>query len=126
MAFDPTLADPISRMRHAVGDTGDTPLEPDATYQAVLTQHGEELGVAVIAQGLAVRYAQRPSSFTTDEGQFTWADRVRTWLSLVDRVRKERGVVGGAGAGSFVIVREKDEGGEYVRPENTGYGWWTE
>jgi hypothetical protein len=127
MPYDPTQADAISRMRYKVGDTDNAnPLEPDSTYQAVLDIHGEDLGVGVIAQGLAVRYSQKPSSVSTDEGTFVWNDRVRAWLTLAKTVQTTYGQAAGT-AGTLLATRASEPTSEYVRASQTiGTGWWTE
>jgi hypothetical protein len=127
VAFDPMLQDPISRVRYAVGDTGEPPLEPDATYQAVIDTHGEDLGVAVIAQSLATKYAQKPTTISVDEGSFTWNDRIRTWLTLSQQVRAAHGGAGTVLGGAFVATRQGDENrAEYVRATVLTAEWWTQ
>lgn len=85
MTFDPSLSDPISRMRFALGDTGEPPLLPDETYEAVLEASGgdERLATAKLAGALVVRYSQEPSRVTTVSGQTVeWRDRLAAWSTL--------------------------------------------
>lgn len=89
MAYDPSLSDSVSQMRHDVGDIDeDNELRPDETYTAALTIYlDQRLAVASIASGLAAQYGQTPDSFGDDGTTISWRDRVKTWLSIADTNR---------------------------------------
>lgn len=104
--FDRELSDPVSRMRHTVGDFNtDDPLRDDSTYEAYLLLWGVNLSATTQSVGelkatrdmlraLAAEFAQDPTSVRLPDGtSVTWADRIKTWVSLADlideRITKE-------------------------------------
>lgn len=84
MAYDPNLADPISRVRYAVGDSAATPLFPDATYTALLVSADghEPTAIRAAAAGLAAFYATQPSTLTSDGSTLTWGERISQWNDI--------------------------------------------
>jgi len=87
-AFDPTLATAADRLRRGLGDTVAPGLRSDEEYEATLIRYPDEaLALAVMAEGLAVEYAQRPDSISDDGTTITWRERVKTWLALAKSAR---------------------------------------
>lgn len=115
--FDNALPTAKDRMRRAVGDidVDAVPLEQDETYLAALAQFGEDLGTAVIAEGLAARYAQRPTSISDDSGSISWGDRVKTWIAVANRYRAGGAMSSQTGAGAIQLSRTGEEEDEYSR-----------
>ena len=110
MAFDPTLADPTSRLRFDLGDTATVALLPDATYTAVLARHtagdpavtDEQKATRDLARALAARYAIEPDSISADGSKLTWGERVAQWNLIA------QGLQGGSSAKTargFTITR---------------------
>lgn len=86
--YDSLLATAKDRMRHMLGDTDmAAPLREDETYEAILTAYGETMGTAVLAEALAVEYAQQPTSVSASGVSVAWPDRVKTWQELAKRLR---------------------------------------
>jgi osmotically-inducible protein OsmY len=122
--FDNTLPTARDRARYQLGDTNvAAPLEQDATYDANLALYGDALAIAVMAEALASRYAQQPSSIGSQGDSIAWGERIRTWLALAQRIRDEQSVSGAAGAGSLVGTRCDETYSEYLRPV-AGCVWW--
>lgn len=97
--FDRELSDPLSRMRHTVGDFNiDDPLRDDSTYEAYLLLWnvsltataqgvGELKATRDMLRALAAEFAQDPTSVRLPDGtSVTWADRIKTWVSLADLI----------------------------------------
>jgi hypothetical protein len=84
MPFDPTLADAISRVRFAVGDTAATSLLPDATYTALLALKADDevLAARAVAGNLASIYAQQPDSVSSAGESAAWRSRVSHWAAI--------------------------------------------
>lgn len=88
MAFDPALADPISRIRFALGDTGTTSLlipGGETTYAALLTESGGDAAAAMrsAAGALATYYAALPDRLTDALGEsIAWTERVAQWNKI--------------------------------------------
>jgi hypothetical protein len=83
MAFDPNLADPVSRIRFALGDTGTTVLLPggETTYTALLAQLGgnERATMRHAAAALATYYATKPNRISDLGSSLSWDERVDQW-----------------------------------------------
>ena len=98
--YDPELPAALDRMRFLLGDTTVDPEEaalvPDETYGAFLTLLGEPLATATLAEGLAARFAQEPGSVSVGGKTISWADRVRTWLELASRFRRDAALAAAA------------------------------
>lgn len=123
--YDPTLPTAKDRVRYALGDTNvAAALEQDETYVANLTLYSESLAIAVMAEALAARFAQKPDSFGTDGLNVTWRERVKTWLALATTMRANATAAAGSAASSFVATRNDDTDAEYVR-FTADYGWWS-
>ena len=123
--YDSNLTTAKDRMRHRLGDVDMTnALETDETYAAMLALHGELLGTAVMAEGLAARFAQKPDSLSADGNAISWRSRISTWLELARQLRKDDagGGDGNATGGGVMLARR---GGipeaEYRRER----AWWT-
>jgi hypothetical protein len=94
--YDPALATARDRLRRELGDVGTLKddageslyLIPDATYDAMLSQHGYNESLARLAEGLAAEKAQEPVEYD-DEARVRvrWTDRIKTWLAIADRAR---------------------------------------
>lgn len=119
--YDPTLADAISRMRFALGDTNTAvALLPDATYTAVLAaQGGDEQAAAVaLARSLIAREAQAPTRIVAPDGQSVeFGKRLAGWQALIDAAPS---TAGGASVGGMRMHRPAradapDDGSEYRR-----------
>jgi hypothetical protein len=76
MTYDPSLADSISRVRFAVGDTADTALLADETYTAALRLTRRRVQVVTLASAGLITWLDLPndgsavvfSHFTADPG----------------------------------------------------------
>lgn len=87
-SFDPTLATAADRLRRGLGDTVAPGLRSNEEYAATLVRYPDEaLALAVMAEGLAVEYAQQPDSISDEGTTITWRERVRTWLALAKSAR---------------------------------------
>jgi hypothetical protein len=124
-SYDNTLPAARDRARYQLGDTDmAAALEQDETYDANLALYGESLAIAVMAEALASRYAQRPDSFTSTTGMsVSWRERVKTWLALATRIRDAQSLGGSTSAGSIVGTRWDETDSEYVRPGWDAV-WW--
>lgn len=120
-SYDPTLADPISRLRFALGDANVlAPLLPDVTYTAVLeAQGGDEQAAAVaLARSLISREAQAPTRIVAPDGQSAeFGKRLAGWQALIDTAPSS---AGGSTAGGVRMHRperadRRDDGSEYRR-----------
>ncbi|MGV3617916.1 MAG: hypothetical protein ACO1SV_21535 [Fimbriimonas sp.] len=95
-SYDPGLSTDRDRLRRELGDVGtlkddagaEVYLVPDATYDAMLRDHGYNEALARLAEGLAAEKAQEPVEYD-DEGKVRvrWTDRIKTWLTIADRAR---------------------------------------
>lgn len=119
--YDPSLADPISRMRFALGDTSSSaPLLPDATYTAVLAAQGadEQAAVVALARSLIAREAQAPTRIVAPDGQSAeFGKRLAGWQALIADAPSS---AGGAQTGGLRMHRPEradrsDDGSEYRR-----------
>lgn len=139
-SYDPTLPSAQDRMRQLLGDTNVSPAEsaliPDETYQARLTEHGETLATAILAESLAARFGQEPTSVGSDGETYNWSDRAKTWLELAARLRDTlaaAAVAGASSAGQTARVYRPDirdprnpeyAGSEYARDREAWGSEW--
>ncbi len=97
MSFDDTLVTTLDRVRFLLGDTSNnaaTELLTDDHIEAVLALYSYNSAVAFMAEGLAARFAQSPTSVSLPSGlSVAWSARVASWLGLAERMRS-----GGVGA----------------------------
>lgn len=86
---------PRDRARRLLGDTGvdgNTFLLQDSEIDAEIAAYRFNEAVAVLADGLAVRFAQFPDETDTPGGhQVKWTERVRAWQELAKRLRSSSG-----------------------------------
>lgn len=92
MSFDESLTTDLDLARFHIGDTSNdsaTELLTDDQIEAVLGLYTPlAIGIAVLADGLAIRFAQKPGSVRLPSGlAVSWSDRVKTWLALAKRLR---------------------------------------
>jgi hypothetical protein len=104
MPYDATLPTDRDYVRFVLGDTETVELLTDATIAAVLAMKARDAAIAFLAQGLAARFAQLPTTITTSGDSLTWAKRVDYWLSLA----ANGGVVPGGGA--FSVNPPRNDG----------------
>lgn len=119
--YDNTLQTPRDRVRYALGDTNVVnALRQDETYNAVITDNGETLATAVLAEGLVTEYAQKPDSINLSGLGLSWRERVKAWAALAGRIRAELATTLAASGTGFVSresYRVGDEAAaEYARP----------
>lgn len=89
MAFIPALTDPISRIRFALGDTGDPPLLPggETAYASLLAlnNNDERTTMRQAAGALASFYASQPGTVTLANGlSVTWRERIAQWNLIAE------------------------------------------
>lgn len=106
-SYDPTLAAPLDRARHALGDIEAPGLLPDETYTAQLaantttttidgepvTTINEAAAIRALAAGLAAYYATKPTSLADSGSSISWGKRIDQWNLIAN------GLAGGASAG---------------------------
>lgn len=89
-------SDPVMRARYMLGDTGRLKDDAGATVwlldqeeiDALITTFGFSEGVAQLADGLAVRFAQEPDKYADEGGvEIEWSSRINAWQSLANRLR---------------------------------------
>lgn len=119
--YDPTLATDLDWMRDALGDTDTSAaLYEDEAYAAYLDAADDNwrLGAAAMARRLASRYANRPTSLTSDDGSgIRWGDRVANWLKTAAQLEAEAARLGVGGAALWSADPERSDistsAGEY-------------
>ncbi len=87
MAFNPTLADAISRIRFALGDTGATSLlvpGGETSYTALLAINAGDEGATMrtAAAALATYYAAKPNRISDLGSSIAWDERVDQWNKI--------------------------------------------
>lgn len=92
--YDPTLSSIRDRLRFTLGDTDTTnPINPDETYDAVLSIHDnhEKRAAVALLDGMITRFAQLPNETATDSGQYRvkWTDRIKAWQAMRARLEAE-------------------------------------
>jgi hypothetical protein len=91
MSYDPVSQTALNMSRRALGDTSnDAALEllSDAEITALISANGYNLGVALMAEGLSVRFAQEPGSVTLPSGlSVSWSQRVQEWRLIASQYR---------------------------------------
>jgi hypothetical protein len=135
-SYDLNLTNPISRVRHMLGDVTSPGFRSDETITALLADYPENQTTMILADSLASEFAMKPTNMTSPEGSLTWGDRVRSLKELATRLRLEieEGVVSAAAdkLRSFAPVRDETEYllTEYNRPlfpiffNREGDFWW--
>lgn len=105
MSYDPTLPTDLDYVRFVLGDTETTELLSDEQIEAILATNTRNGSIAFLAQGLAARYAQLPTSVSSSGKSVSWGSlRVEYWLSLV----ASGGVPGGGAA--FSVAPNRTDG----------------
>lgn len=131
--FDESLGLPRDRVRLRIGDTNAaSPLRQDETIAALVAAVGELGAIEVLATSLAAEYAQRPDSLGDNGQSISWSQRVKTWLEVAARARKEMTVLEGGdvdGVSSMLsTVRPVRSDivmvAEYVRERPDAGLWW--
>jgi hypothetical protein len=91
MSYDGTSLTDLNRARAALGDTSNNPateLLTNAEITAVITEDGYSYGVAVLAETLAARYAQKPTQVQLPGGLgVTWGERIDQWNKIAAQYR---------------------------------------
>lgn len=104
MSYDGTALDGLNRARYVLGDTSNdaaTELLTDDFIEAVLALYSFNASIVFMAQGLAARYAQLPTSVSANGKSVSWGERVKYWLLLV----ANGGQAGASGAFSVLPTR---------------------
>lgn len=122
--YDPTLPTSKDRARSLLGDIdvsdgGANALRTDEAIVAVIAANGEQLGTAVLAEGLAAEYAQLPDSLSTGGTSFSWRERVKYWRDLAARIRTQLASDAAAAANNLLVAtpfRGDEPEAEYLRP----------
>lgn len=91
MSYDDTDRSELNTAREALGDTSNdsaTELVTDDHINAVLAENGYNLGVALLAEELAARFAQKVGSVRLPSGlSVDWPERVRNWRTTATQYR---------------------------------------
>lgn len=104
MSYDDTLPEDRDKARFLLGDTASTELLADDLYDVVLALYPFNSAVAFMAEGLAARFAQNPSSVSLPSGlAVSWSERVKYWKGLAAQMRS--GGVTASGAFSRTPTR---------------------
>lgn len=120
--YDPNLTNPISRVRHMLGDVTAPGFRSDETITALLADYPENQTVMILADSLASEFSMMPSNLSSSDGSLTYGDRVRGLQELATRLRLEVNVGTLEAAQdklrSFAPVREQTliASTEYLRP----------
>lgn len=118
MAYDDTLPTDLDKARMLLGDTSNdssTELLTDDHIDAVLGLYSFNSAVAFMAEGLAARFAQDPSSVSLPSGlSVAWSERVKYWKGIAQQMR-DGGVVGG---GAFSHTPTRSDGYATYAVEN--------
>ena len=96
--YDGTIlgTDSTMRARYQLGDTGRILDDDDETVwlldqeeiEGMIVAYGYAEGVAQLADGLAVRFAQEPDEYEDEGGvKVRWTERVAQWVNLAKRLR---------------------------------------
>lgn len=129
MSYDPSLTTVRDRIRMIVGDTSGVEEEEfflDESYDAVIAQHSNwKIAAAVMAEGVAVKIEQDPSSFTAvGDMSVGWSDRTRMLRDIAKRMRAEAAAEDSSIDNSIVsvpLVRQGSGGAaEYVPSRYAG------
>ena len=129
--FDEELTTAVDRLRRGLGDTIAPGLRSDEEYEATLIRYPDEaLALAVMAEGLAVEYAQKPDSISDAGTTITWRERVKTWLALAGSARilvVATATAAGSAVTSLQATREDEYWpGEHARVRAHTPTWWTD
>lgn len=94
MSYDSALLTDRDRIRLITGDTTGDPVQeffPDRTYDATLAMYSTwKLAAAAMAEAVAVKIEQDPSSFTAvGDVAVGWSDRTRSLRAQAVRLRQE-------------------------------------
>ena len=108
MAYDDTLATDLDWARWQLGDTSNdaaTELLTDDHIEAVLSLYPRAQAVGLMAAGLAVRFAQKPTDVSLPSGlRVAWSKRIDQW-NKVAATASAGGLEGGATAFSIAPTR---------------------
>ncbi|RYG38230.1 hypothetical protein EON81_04235 [bacterium] len=95
--YHPAHDRPLDRARFALGDTGRLLdevgeqvwlLADDTIIAELAPPQGYRFGLSVLAEGLAVRFAQDPDDYEEEDGiKVKWTERVPAWEKLAARMR---------------------------------------
>jgi hypothetical protein len=96
MSYDASDTSELNAARRALGDITEDELLTDDEIEIVISEQGYNLGVAILAEGLAARYAQEPSSVSLPSGlSVSWAKRVEYFmtetLTIIDTAQTDDG-----------------------------------
>lgn len=87
----------LYRARFALGDKGQMTDDAgsviwhlsDEEINSLIAQYGYAEGVAQLAEGLAVQFAQEPDQYDDEGGvKVRWGDRIKAWLELARSLRQ--------------------------------------
>jgi hypothetical protein len=88
MSYDDTSMADLDRARSELGDTGEPPELSDDHIEMVIAELGFNLGMASLADELAVIYTRKPSSVHLPSGlSVTWTERVQELRRIAARYR---------------------------------------
>lgn len=107
MSFDEALSTDTDKARFFLGDTDtDNELLSDFQIESVLALYTPlATGIAVLAEGLVSKFAQKPTSVSASGKSIAWAERVKAWRDLAARLRATGSLTGVASAFSVAMVR---------------------
>lgn len=135
--YNEQLTNPVSRVRHMLGDTKAPGYRSDETISALLAEYPENETTMLLAESLASEFAMRPSQVSSPDGSLTWGERVKQLQELANRLRLEVDISVVAAATdklrSFAPVRDLGDiqPTEYNRPlfpiffNRDGEYWWS-
>jgi hypothetical protein len=106
--YDETLATDLDIARFTLGDTdsANVLLSNEHITATIALYTPLNVAVALMAEGLAARYAQKPSSVGLPSGlSVSWSERVKFWLNLAKRLRETGSITGASTAFSVPVSR---------------------
>jgi hypothetical protein len=96
VTFDPSLSQPVDRVRQNVGDFSDAaPILPEATYLAALSiaDDDEDLATVYGAEWLILKVGQDPDKVeVTGAVKVEWTKRIDGWRILANGLRVKLGL----------------------------------
>lgn len=87
--YDPNLTNPISRVRHMLGDVNSPGFRSDETITALLADYPENHTVMILADSLASEFAMQPSNLASPDGSLSYGERVKGLRQLATQLRLE-------------------------------------